>query len=211
MKNLSLGPLMGRHFRPRFLPGRPGVEKAGLPTQNRSLHGGGKGARAPGVHKPKLLDQVREAIRMRHYSVRTEEAYVSWIKRFIFFHGKRHPLEMGQQEITQFLSALAVKAHVSASTQNQALCALLFLYREVLARDIGCLDDVVRAKRPRRLPVVLTRQEVKMLLGALQDSQLDHGHLALWCRPSSPGVSSAPSEGYRLRHQSDRGAGREGQ
>ena len=160
----------GRHFRPRFLPGRPGVEKAGLPAQNRSLHGGGKGARAPGGRKPKLLDQVREAIRVRHYSVRTEEAYVGWIKRFIFFHGKRHPLEMGQQEITQFLSALAVKEHVSASTQNQALCALLFLYREVLARDIGWLEDIVRAKRPRRLPVVLTRQEVKMLLGALQDS-----------------------------------------
>jgi integron integrase len=121
------------------------------------------------VRKPKLLDQVREAIRMRHYSVRTEEAYVGWIKRFIFFHGKRHPLEMGQQEITQFLSALAVKEHVSASTQNQALCALLFLYREILARDIGWLEDIVRAKRPRRLPVILTRQEVKMLLGALQD------------------------------------------
>src|SRR4029450_5383464 len=120
----------GRHLRPRFLPGRPGVEKAGLPAQNRSLHGGGKGARAPGGRKPKLLDQVRGAIRARHYSVRTEEAYVGWIKRFIFFHDKRHPLEMGQQEITQFLSALAVKEHVSASTQNQALCALLFLYRE---------------------------------------------------------------------------------
>jgi Phage integrase, N-terminal SAM-like domain len=129
----------GRHFRPRFLPGRPSVEveKAGLPAQNRSLHGGGKGAHAPEVREPKLLDQVREAIRMRHYIVRTEEAYVGWIKRVIFFHGKRHPLEVGQQEITQFLSALAVKEHVSASTQNQALCALLFLYREILARDIG--------------------------------------------------------------------------
>jgi integron integrase len=160
----------GHHFRPRFLPGRPGVEKADLPAQNRSLHGSGKEACTPGVRKPKLLDQVREAIRMRHYSVRTEEAYVGWIKRFIFFHGKRHPLEMGQQEITQFLSALAVKEHVSASTQNQALCALLFLYREILALDIGWLEDIVRAKRPRRLPVVLTRQEVKMLLGALEDS-----------------------------------------
>ncbi len=81
---------------------------------------------------------------------------------------KRHPLEMGQQEIAQFLWALAVKEHVSASTRNQALAALLFLYQEVLARDIGWLEDIVRAKRPRRLPVVVTRQEVKMLLGAIQ-------------------------------------------
>jgi integron integrase len=160
----------GRHFRPRFLSGQPDVEQANRPTRNRPLHGGGEGTRAPGVRTPKLLDQVREAIRLRHSSVRTEEAYVGWIKRVIFFHGTRHPLEMGQREITQFLSALAVKAHVSASTQNQALCALLCLYREVLARDIGGLDDIVRAKRPRRLPVVLTRQEVNMLLGALQNS-----------------------------------------
>jgi integron integrase len=118
--------------------------------------------------KPKLLDEVREAIRTRHYSLRTEEAYVSWIKRFILFHGKRHPLEMGKDEITRFLSALAVHGQVSASTQNQALCALLFLYREVLSEDFGWLDDVVRAKRPQRLPVVLTRREVKALLGALE-------------------------------------------
>jgi Phage integrase, N-terminal SAM-like domain len=83
-----------RHFRPRFLPGRPGVEKVGFPAQNRLLHAGGKGARAPRMRKPKRLDQVREAIRMRHDSVRTEEAYVGWIKRFIFFHGKRHSPEM---------------------------------------------------------------------------------------------------------------------
>jgi integron integrase len=158
----------GRHFHLRFLPRGPGAENTSLPAQNRSLHSVAKIARAPEARKPRLLDQVREAIRTRHYSLRTEEAYVSWIKRFIFFHGKRHPLEMGQQEIAQFLSALAVEEHVSASTQNQALCALLFLYREVLARDIGWLDDVVRAKRPRRLPVVLTRQETKVLLGALQ-------------------------------------------
>jgi site-specific recombinase XerD len=114
-------------------------------------------ALAPGWHKPKLLDQVRAAIRMRHYSVRTEEAYVSWIKRFILFHGKRHPLEMGKDEITRFLSALAVHGHVSASTQNQALCALLFLYRHVLDQNLGWLEGVVRAKRPQRLPVALTR------------------------------------------------------
>jgi integron integrase len=111
---------------------------------------------------------VREAIRIRHYSIRTEEAYVSWIKRFILFHGKRHPLEMGDDEITRFLSALAVHGQVSASTQNQALCALVFLYRHVLGQNLGWLDDVVRAKRPQRLPVVLTRPEVKALLGALE-------------------------------------------
>jgi integrase len=91
-----------------------------------------------------------------------------WIKRFILFHGKRHPLEMGKDEITRFLSALAVHGHVSASTQNQALCALLLLYRHVLDRDVRWLQDVVRAKRPQRLPVVLTRPEVKALLGALE-------------------------------------------
>jgi integron integrase len=105
--------------------------------------------------------------------MRTEEAYVSWIKRFILFHGKRHPLEMGEDEITRFLSALAVHEQVSASTQNQALCALLFLYRlyrlyrHVLGQNLGWLEDVVRAKRPQRLPIVLTRPEVKALLGAL--------------------------------------------
>ena len=104
---------------------------------------------------------------MRHYSIRTEEAYVSWIKRFILFHGKRHPLEMGEDEITRFLSTLAVHGQVSASTQNQALCALVFLYRHVLGQNLGWLEDVVRAKRPQRLPVVLTRPEVKALLGAL--------------------------------------------
>jgi len=125
-------------------------------------------ARAPQGNQPRLLDQVREAIRMRHYSIRTEEAYVSWIKRYILFHGKRHPLEMGEDEITQFLSALAVHGQVSASTQNQALCALIFLYRHVLGQNFGWLADVVRAKRPQRLPVVLTRPEVRALLGALE-------------------------------------------
>jgi integron integrase len=94
-------------------------------------------ARAPEGDKPKRLDQMREAIRMRHYSIRTEEAYVSWIKRFILFHGKRHPLEMGKDEITQFLSALAVHGQVSVSRQNQALCALIFLYRCVLGQNFG--------------------------------------------------------------------------
>jgi integron integrase len=105
---------------------------------------------------------------MRHYSMRTEEAYVSWIKRFILFHGKRHPLEMGEDEITRFLSALAVRGQVSASTQNQARCALVFLYRHVLGQKLGWWEEVVRAKRPQRLPVVLTKPEVKALLSTLE-------------------------------------------
>jgi integron integrase len=119
---------------------------------------------------PKLLDQVRQAIRTRHYSYMTEKAYVGWIKRFIFFHNKRHPAVMGESEIAQFLSSLASDAHVSASTQNQALNALLFLYREILKKDIGYVNGVVRAKRPNRLPVVLTRQEVRSILASLDGS-----------------------------------------
>jgi len=113
---------------------------------------------------PRLFDRVREAARVRHYSRRTESAYLAWIRRFIFFHGKRHPAEMGAPEITKFLSSLAVDGNVAASTQNQALSALLFLYRDVLEQDLPWLDDVVRAKRPARLPVVLTRDEVRTLL-----------------------------------------------
>ena len=124
----------------------------------------------PTAQKPKLLDQVREAIRTRHYSPRTEETYVHWIKRFIFFHNKRHPAEMGEKEIAQFLSNLASEQHVSASTQNQALNAILFLYRHVLRKDIGYVDGVVRANRPKRLPTVLTRQEVKSIFGCLDSS-----------------------------------------
>jgi integron integrase len=120
--------------------------------------------------RPKLLDQVRKAIRMRHYSPKTEESYVYWIKRFVFFHNKRHPAEMGEKEIAQFLSSLASELHVSAATQNQALNALLFLYRDVLRKEIGYVDGVIRAKRPHRLPVVLTRQEVKSILGILDHS-----------------------------------------
>src|SRR5256712_12900481 len=100
--------------------------------------------------KPKLLDQVRQAIRTRHYSYRTEKAYVQWIKRFIFFHNKRHPAEMAEAEIGRFLSSLATDGHVSASTQNQALNALLFLYKELLEKKIGLIHGVVRANRPKR-------------------------------------------------------------
>ena len=113
---------------------------------------------------PKLLEQVREAIRVRHYSIRTEETYLRWIKRFILFHGKRHPREMGAQEVQQFLSHLAVEGHVAASTQSQALSAILFLYQQVLKQDIGWIGEVVRAKQPHRVPVVLTQDEVAAVL-----------------------------------------------
>ncbi len=113
---------------------------------------------------PKLLDQLRGAIRVRHYSIRTEEAYVDWVKRYIFFHNKRHPKEMGANEIAAFLSYLAIERGVSASTQNQARSALLFLYREVLAIEIAEMGDVIAAKVSRRLPVVLTEREVRELL-----------------------------------------------
>jgi site-specific recombinase XerD len=110
----------------------------------------------PPPRQPRLLDRVREALRARHGSRRTEKSYVAWIRRYILFHGKRHPAEMGAAEVTHFLSALAVRGNVAASTQNQALSALLFLYRHVLEVDLPWLDDVVRAKRSERLPVVLT-------------------------------------------------------
>jgi integron integrase len=117
--------------------------------------------------QPRLLDRVRIAIRTRHYSLRTEEAYVAWAKRFILFHNKRHPLEMGEVEINRFLSHLAIDAKVSSSTQNQALAALLFLYRNVLDAPFPELESVVRAKRPRHLPVVMTRSEVRLVLRRL--------------------------------------------
>ncbi|MDD5274945.1 MAG: integron integrase [Methylovulum sp.] len=113
---------------------------------------------------PRLMDQVRDRIRVKHYSISTEKLYVQWIKRFILFNGKRHPTELGAAEVEAFLTHLAVDGHVSASTQNQALSALLFLYKEVLVMDLPWLENVVRAKRPVRLPVVLTRAEVKAVL-----------------------------------------------
>lgn len=117
---------------------------------------------------PKLLDQVRGKIRLKHYSIRTEQAYLDWIKRFILFHGKRHPKDMGPQDVEAFLTHLAVQGKVAASTQNQAKSALLFLYKEVLGIDLPWLDNVERAKAPRRLPVVLTREEVQAVLTRLE-------------------------------------------
>lgn len=117
---------------------------------------------------PKLLDRVRNAIRARHYSVRTEEAYVMWIRRYILFHGKRHPSAMGADEANAFLAHLALDRHVSAATQNQALSALLFLYREVLAEPLPWLDDLIRAQRSQHLPVVLTVDEVREVIASVE-------------------------------------------
>jgi len=118
----------------------------------------------------RLLDQVRNAVRRRHYSYRTEQAYVHWIKRFIYFHSLRHPQELGEAEVTAFLNHLAGRG-VASATQNQALSALLFLYKEVLASPLDWLDGLVRAKRPARVPTVLTVSEVQRLLAGLDGSK----------------------------------------
>ena len=123
------------------------------------------------VRGPKLLDRMRLAIRTRHYSRRTEEAYLGWVRRFVRFHGMRHPGELPPSAVAAFLSNLANEGGVSASTQSQALSALLFLYRDVLQKDFGWLDGVVRAKRPKRLPVVLSPDEVRALLAQMQGTR----------------------------------------
>src|SRR2546427_6414598 len=115
-----------------------------------------------------LLAQVRRAIRLRHYSRRTEEAYVGWVRRFVRFCGLRHPRQLGEGDVTRFLTSLAVDRRVSASTQNQALSALVFLYRDVMDVPVGWLAALVRAKRPQRVPVVLTRDEVRRILARLK-------------------------------------------
>ncbi len=117
--------------------------------------------------EPKLLDRMRALLRTKHYSIRTEDAYVQWARRFILYSGKRHPSSMGGPEINEFLSHLAVDRNVSASTQNQALCAILFLYRGVLGDEVSWLSDLVRAERRKPLPVVLTRDEVRRLIAEM--------------------------------------------
>lgn len=114
--------------------------------------------------KPKLLDQVRYATRVRHLSYRTEQAYVNWVRKFILFHNKRHPNELDESDVSTFLTFLAVRRRVAASTQNQALSAILFLYRNVLKKELGWVNNVERAKKPQRVPVVFTGQEVKEIL-----------------------------------------------
>lgn len=127
------------------------------------------GAGVPGQPAPRLLDQVRARCRYRHLSVRTETAYVMWIRRFILANGKRHPADLGAREVEAFLTGLAVHDHVAASTQNQALAALVFLYREMIGRELPFLESMVRANAPKRLPVVLSRPEVDRLLLAVPE------------------------------------------
>ncbi|MFO7914333.1 MAG: phage integrase N-terminal SAM-like domain-containing protein, partial [Candidatus Krumholzibacteriales bacterium] len=122
--------------------------------------------------KGKLLGRMKAAIRSRHYSVRTEKTYISWVKRFVHFHGLRHPADMGEEEINEFLTYLAVKRNVSASTQNQALSALLFLYRHVLMIELGDLGNIIRARKPKRIPIVLTREEIKRIFNYLTGEKL---------------------------------------
>jgi len=141
---------------------------------------------------PRLLDRVRDKIRIKHYSIRTEQAYLDWIKRFIRFHGKRHPAELGPNEVEAFLTDLAVARRVSASTQNQAKSALLFLYMEVLDVELPWLDQVEKARSPVRLPLVLTREEVACVLSRL------HGIHALIGRLLY-GTGMRIMEGIRLR------------
>lgn len=119
--------------------------------------------------EPRLLDQLRETLRTRHYSYRTEQQYVGWVTRFIRFHGKRHPRQMGGPEVSAFLSYLATKRNVAAATQAQALAALLFLYKHVLSHDLPWLSEIARARRPKRLPVVLSRNQVRAVLSQLND------------------------------------------
>ncbi|MCL0075720.1 integron integrase [Dehalococcoidia bacterium] len=143
------------------------MQSSSVTTQVREV-GGRRLDRSSAVRvKPKLLDRLRRELRSRHYSRRTEQTYVMWVKRFIFFHNVRHPAEMAESEINTFLTHLAVKENVSVSTQNQALSALLFLYRHVLNRKIGDLGEVIRVRKPKRLPVVMTRDEVKAVLDHL--------------------------------------------
>ena len=152
----GFGGMTGIVFEP---PGRYGNRDA---RPDKAWRTSGTDAR-----QPKLLDRVREALRARHYIPRTEETYVQWIRRYVRFHNLRHPAEMGELEINTYLTHLAIDEHVSASTQNQALSALLFLYRHVIGREVGDLGNVVRARTPVRLPVVLTTEEVRAVLANL--------------------------------------------
>ena len=123
------------------------------------------------IHGTGILEQVRNVIRLKHYSLRTEQTYMQWIKRFIFFNGNRQPSHMGEKEVSNFLTHLAVKGKVSASTQNQAFNAILFLYREVLKQELGWIKDVQRAKKSKHIPVVFTREEAKKIIERLEGTK----------------------------------------
>ncbi len=127
--------------------------------------------------KPKLLDRMRDKIRIKHYSIRTERSYLKWAKNYILFHNKRHPKDMGTEEIESFLRHLAVNRKVAASTQNQAFCALIFLYREVLHMDMNDKINICYAKRPETLPVVFTHEEIREILAHMDGIHWIMGHL----------------------------------
>ena len=161
-----------------------------MPEENRQT--GERRTAETGSPPPKLLDQLRESLRVRRYSLRTEDAYVDWVRRFILFHGKRHPKELGAPEVQAFLSHLAVDRHVSPSTQNQAKSALIFLYHHLLEVDLPWLSEIVRARRQPRLPVVLTPHEVRTLFDQME------GGMALLARVLY-GTGMRLMEGLRLR------------
>ena len=156
--------------------------------------------------KPKLLDEVRARIRRLNYSIRTEDTYVDWVRRFVLFHGKRHPRALGAAEIEAFLTHLAVAGKVSASTQNQAKSALLFLYREVLGIDLPWLTDVASARQGKRLPVVLTVAEVQGGTRAGEWHKRGDVAVAVRQRAAADGVRAAAGEGCRFRPDADSGA-----
>jgi site-specific recombinase XerC len=159
---------------------------------------------------PKLLDQVRQAIRLRHLSPRTEESYMAWIRRFIRFHALRHPRELGAADVTRFLASLAEAGRLSASSQPQALSALLFLYKEVLHRQLESVMPIPRAKQPIRLPVVLDRDEVRLLLARLVGPPRIVALLHVWQRAPAARGAAAPGEGPGLRAGGDHRAPSEG-
>jgi integrase len=145
---------------------------------------------------PRLMDQVHTAIRLRYFSPRTEEAYRYWIRQYIFFNGKRHPATLGEPEITAFLNHLAVTRKVAAATQNQALAAVLFLYKEVLGRELAWLDGLQRVSRRPRLPTVLTRVEVEKLLARLTGTRWLLAQSVIRFRIARHGVSAAARKGH---------------
>jgi len=152
---------------------------------------------------PRLLDRVRDKIRLKHYSIRTEQAYVDWIRRFICFHGKRHPAELGAAEVEAFLTDLATARNVAASTQNQAKSALLFLYKEVLGVELPWLERIDSARAPARMPVVLTRQEVARVgrpsAGRASRCARAYRAAALRNRHARHGGDAPARQGRRLR------------
>jgi integron integrase len=161
--------------------GRDEMSESESKSKSKSKSKSEAEAEAEGVARPRLLDRVREGIRVRHYSLRTEQAYVGWVRRFILFHGKRHPADLGKLEVERFLTDLAVRGKVAASTQNQALAALLFLYRDVLKMDMPWAADVVRAKRPVKIPVVLSKKETRELLSYMSGTRLLQAQLMYGC------------------------------